>query len=95
MFSAGMATPPCRRSFFWTEGSQHPCPRTKAIRFGERAKLELIAQFFDLTNRANYGNNYSGNIRSSQFQKVQGYITPSGVTIPHSFSAELGAQFRF
>jgi len=68
---------------------------SKAIHFGEKAKLDLIAQFFDLTNRANYGNNYSGAVRSSSFQKPQGYITPSGVTIPHSFSAELGAQFRF
>ncbi|HYL74771.1 MAG TPA: carboxypeptidase regulatory-like domain-containing protein [Bryobacteraceae bacterium] len=68
---------------------------SKAIRFGERAKLDLIAQFFDLTNRANYGNNYNGAVRSSSFGTPQGYITPSGVTIPHSFSAELGAQFRF
>jgi hypothetical protein len=68
----------------------------KAIRFGERAKLNFIAQVFDLTNRANYGQNFGVTVRSpSTFMKPQGFITPSGTTIPHSLSAELGAQFRF
>lgn len=68
---------------------------SKEFRFGERARLEFIFQAFDVTNRANFGNNYVGNIRSSQFMQPNGFITPSGVIVPRSFSGELGAQFRF
>lgn len=68
---------------------------SKELRFGEKARLELIFQAFDLTNRANFGNNYVGNIRSSKFMQPNGFITPSGVIVPRSFSGEFGAQFRF
>ncbi|HYM06187.1 MAG TPA: carboxypeptidase regulatory-like domain-containing protein [Terriglobales bacterium] len=68
---------------------------SKTVKLGERARLELIFQAFDLTNRANFGNNYVGNIRSSQFMQPNGFITPSGVIVPRSFSGEIGAQFRF
>lgn len=68
---------------------------SKAFRFGDRASLEFIAQGFDITNRANFGSNYVGNIRSSQFRQPNGFITPNGVIVPRSFSGELGMQFRF
>ena len=68
---------------------------SKEIKFGERAKLKLIFQAFDLTNRANFGNNFDGNIRSTTFGKPLGFITPSGVIVPRSFSGEFGAQFIF
>jgi hypothetical protein len=68
---------------------------SKDIKFNERAKLRLIFQAFDLTNRANFGNNFDGNIRSSTFGKPTGFITPSGVFVPRSFSGEFGAQFIF
>jgi hypothetical protein len=67
----------------------------KRIRFGERAGLEVFFQGFDITDRANFGGNYNNNIRSSTFQTPNGFMTPSGVTVPHSFSGEFGAQFRF
>ena len=67
----------------------------KNLKFGERMNLQLLAQFFDLFNRANFGNNFSGNIQSSQFLKHTGFITPSGVVVPKSFRAEFGAEFRF
>jgi len=57
--------------------------------------LQLLGQFFDLFNRANFGNNFSGNIHSSQFLQHTGFITPSGVVVPKSFRAEFGAEFRF
>ena len=38
---------------------------SKNINFGERMKLQLVAQAFNLTNRANYGNDYNGNIASA------------------------------
>ncbi len=63
--------------------------------FHERYNLQLMFQAFDLTNRANYGGNFSGNIRSTNFGKPAGFITPAGVILPHSFSGEFGATFRF
>ncbi|MBO0723974.1 MAG: hypothetical protein J2P52_00115, partial [Blastocatellia bacterium] len=68
---------------------------SKDIKFGERFKLKLLFQAFDLTNRANFGNNFDGNINSSTFGKPTGFITPSGVFVPRSFSGEFGAQFIF
>jgi len=75
---------------------------SKDIKFSERAKLKLIFQAFDLTNRANFGNNFDGNIRNfntdptkSTFRKPIDFITPSGVIVPRSFSVEFGAQFIF
>ncbi|PYT73416.1 MAG: hypothetical protein DMG39_06520 [Acidobacteria bacterium] len=67
----------------------------KNIELGEKMNLQLLAQFFDLFNRANFGNNFGGNIRSSQFLQHTGFITPSGVIVPKSFRAEFGAEFRF
>ena len=67
----------------------------KNIKFGERAGLRLISQFFDLTNRTNFGNNFFGNVQNAQFGKPAGYITPSGTIVPKSFRAEFGAEFRF
>jgi outer membrane receptor protein involved in Fe transport len=68
---------------------------SKDVKFGERAKLTLIFQAFDLTNRANFGNNFDGNIRNATFGKPTGFITPSGVIVPRSFSGEFGAKFSF
>jgi hypothetical protein len=45
------------------------------FRFGERAKLEVSFQAFDLTNRARFGTGYGGNIRTSTFQQPTGFIT--------------------
>jgi hypothetical protein len=68
---------------------------SKNFRFGEERKLTVLFQMFDVTNRANFGNNYVGNIRSSSFGQPNGFITPSGVIVPHSFSGEVGVRFTF
>ncbi|HEV8148454.1 MAG TPA: hypothetical protein VGP79_18820, partial [Bryobacteraceae bacterium] len=68
---------------------------SKTVKIGERARVELIFQAFDLTDRANFGNRYVGNIKATNFGQPNGFITPAGVIVPRSFSAELGAQFRF
>ncbi len=67
----------------------------KNLKFGDKMNLQLLGQFFDLFNRANFGNNFSGNIHSSLFLQHTGFITPSGVVVPKSFRAEFGAEFRF
>jgi hypothetical protein len=68
---------------------------SKNFKFGEKYNLRLISQFFDVTNRANYGGNYTGVVTDPNFRQPAGYITPSGVIIPQSFRAEFGAEFRF
>src|SRR5207237_3300218 len=68
---------------------------SKMIKFGEQKNLKLIFQGFDLTNRANYGNNYFTNVRTATFGTPAGYITGSGTIVPKSFRAEFGGQFTF
>ena len=68
---------------------------TKNFNIGERSKLQLIFQMFDLTNRANFGNNFVGDVRQSTFGTPNAFITPSGVYVPHSFSGEVGVRFSF
>jgi hypothetical protein len=68
---------------------------SKTVKFGEKAQLDLIFQAFDLTNRANFGANYYTSVRSSTFGTPAGFITPSGVIVPRSFSGEFGAKFSF
>lgn len=67
----------------------------KFINFGEKARLELFFQAFDLTNHANFGTSYGGNIRTSTFEQPTGFITSSGVIVPRSFAGEFGARFSF
>ena len=68
----------------------------KDIKIAERAKLQLVAQAFNLTNRANYGNNYNNNIATaSTFGHPGGFINPSSTTIPRSTWGELGLRFTF
>jgi hypothetical protein len=68
----------------------------KNIKFGERMNLQLIAQAFNLTNRANYGNNFGNNIASaSQFGHPVGFIAPASTIIPHALWGELGVRFTF
>jgi outer membrane receptor protein involved in Fe transport len=73
---------------------------SKNIKFGERMNLQLVAQAFNLTNRANYGNNFGANAAASiadptRFGHPQGFINPSSTIIPKSIWGELGARFTF
>src|SRR4030095_10252095 len=68
---------------------------TKNFKIKERANLQAIFQVFDLTNRANFGNNYVTDVRQSNFATPSNFITPSGVTVPHSLSAEFGLRITF
>jgi hypothetical protein len=68
----------------------------KNIKLGERMNLELIAQAFNLTNRANYGNDYNNNISSpATFGHPAGFLNPSSTTIPRSLWSEFGVRFTF
>ena len=68
----------------------------KNIKLGERMNLQLIAQAFNLTNRANYGNNFSLSIADpSTFGHAQGFINPSTTFTPRSLWSEFGVRFSF
>ncbi len=67
----------------------------KNIKFKERANLQIIAEAFNLTNRANYGNNFNASIASGSFNKPVGFIGPSSVIIPRATWGELGFRFTF
>jgi hypothetical protein len=68
----------------------------KNFKFREHTGLSLIFQVFDLTNRSNFGNNFGTSVRDlTTFRKPIAFITPSGVIVPHSLSAEVGARFSF
>ncbi|MBV8553171.1 MAG: TonB-dependent receptor [Acidobacteriaceae bacterium] len=68
----------------------------KNIKLGEKANMELVGQAFNLTNRANYGNDYNDNIANqSTFGHPAGFFNPSSTTIPRSLWSEFGVRFTF
>jgi hypothetical protein len=68
----------------------------KNVKLGEKMKLQFVAQAFNLTNRANYGNNFSGDISSPDtFSHAAGFINPSSTTTPRSLWSEFGVRFSF
>ncbi|MCU1285975.1 MAG: TonB-dependent receptor [Acidobacteriales bacterium] len=69
---------------------------TKNFRFGDRMNFQMIAQAFNLTNRANYGNNFHGDIGSpSNFGTPAGFINPTSTNTPRSLTGEFGFRFTF
>jgi hypothetical protein len=68
----------------------------KNVKLGEKMKLQFVAQAFNLTNRANYGNNFSGDISdAASFGHASGFINPSSTTTPRSLWSEFGVRFSF
>jgi len=75
----------------------------KNFKIGERANVQIVAQAFNLTNKANYGNNFGGDISSSvaagaaspSFGHPVGFIAPTATFIPRSIWGELGVHFTF
>jgi len=68
---------------------------TKSFKFGEQRELQIIAQAFNLTNRANYGNDFDSTITSPTFGRPANFIAPSSTTIPRSLTGEFGVRFTF
>jgi hypothetical protein len=67
----------------------------KNFKFGERVNIQLVAQAFNLTNRANYGNNFGDNIASSTLGHPTGFFAPNATFIPRSIWGEFGVHFTF
>jgi outer membrane receptor protein involved in Fe transport len=57
--------------------------------------LQLNFQGFNLTNRANYGNNFTETITSSNFGKASGFMNPTSSSTAKAFVGEFGARFTF
>ena len=67
----------------------------KNIRLGEHRNLQLAFQAFNLTNHANYGNNFGIVAGSPQFRHPIGFINPTSSYLPRAFTGEFGARFTF
>ncbi|HET8890472.1 MAG TPA: carboxypeptidase regulatory-like domain-containing protein [Candidatus Angelobacter sp.] len=68
----------------------------KNLKMGEGRNLQLIFQAFNLTNHANYGNNFGTSSNdSTTFRKAIGFINPTSTYLPRSFQGEFGARFSF
>jgi Carboxypeptidase regulatory-like domain/TonB dependent receptor-like, beta-barrel len=68
----------------------------KNFKFRERYNLQIVAQAFNLTNRANYGNDFGANIASpSTFGHPIGFINPASTITPRSVWGEFGFRFTF
>jgi outer membrane receptor protein involved in Fe transport len=68
----------------------------KNFKLGEHVNLQLIAQAFNLTNRANYGNDFGNSIASPDtFGHPVGFINPTSTTTPRSLWSEFGFRLSF
>ncbi len=67
----------------------------KNIKLGEHRNLQLMFQAFNLTNHANYGNNFDGTTGLPTFGHPIGFINPTSSTLPRAFTGEFGARFSF
>jgi hypothetical protein len=68
----------------------------KNFMIGEKMNLALIAQAFNLTNRANYGNNFNRDIGdAASFGTPAGFINPTSTYTPRSLWGEFGFRFSF
>ena len=71
----------------------------KTVQLHDRYNVNLFFQAFNLTNRANYGGNYLGNISSyaagTTKLAAEGFVNPGSNIIAHSFTGEFGARFSF
>ena len=69
---------------------------SKNFRIGERVNIQLVAQAFNLTNRANYGNNFGDSVASAAtFGHPAGFFAPNATFIPRSIWGEFGVHFTF
>jgi hypothetical protein len=67
----------------------------KNLKLGEHRNLQLMFQAFNLTNHANYGNNFDGTEGLPTFGHPIGFINPTSSLLPRSFTGEFGARFSF
>jgi hypothetical protein len=79
---------------------------TKYFKFGERAKLSIFAEFYNLLNRSNFCNSYEEDVNVSTYNTPRAFCSGpsnaanggvsgySAAAVP-SLHAELGLRFEF
>ncbi len=67
----------------------------KNIKLGEKRNLQLMFQAFNLTNHANYGNNFGTTVDDPTFKQPIGFINPTSSVAARAFTGEFGARFSF
>jgi hypothetical protein len=71
---------------------------TKNFGLSPRNRISLFAEFYNILNRANFGNSYFGNAFSpATYNQPNGYLGGIGstTTIPISFQVQFGARYAF
>lgn len=68
---------------------------TKNVKLGENRNLQLMFQAFNLTDHANYGNDFGGTVGLGSFGHPLGFINPTSTLLPRAFTGEFGARFSF
>jgi hypothetical protein len=64
---------------------------TKFFNLGGDKKVGIFVELFNLTNTANFGGQYSGNFRSTNFQQPTALVPSIG----YSRQVQLGGRFLF
>jgi len=68
----------------------------KIFKLSERAQLRLIWEFYNLTNRSNFCNNFGTSANASDFQQPQGYCGgQGGPAFTGAFRSQYGLRFQF
>jgi hypothetical protein len=71
---------------------------TKNFSLADGRKISAFAEFYNVLNRANFGNNYGGNAFSpATYNQPTGYLGGIGSTstIPSSFQVQFGGRYTF
>jgi hypothetical protein len=65
-------------------------------RLHEGMNIGFFFESFNLTNRTNFGNRFSGNVRSTLYQTTLGLSTTTyGIVVAAPYQAQLGFRFTF
>jgi hypothetical protein len=71
---------------------------TKHLTMSDNRRVSLFAEFYNMLNRANFGNSYGGNqFAPATYNQPLGYLggIASTTTIPISFQVQFGGRFSF
>jgi outer membrane receptor protein involved in Fe transport len=68
---------------------------SKNVKLGTKRRLQLSFQGFNLTNRANYGNNFYYIPSAPNFMKPAGFTNPTSSSTAKAFIGEFGTRFTF
>jgi hypothetical protein len=71
---------------------------TKHVTMANNRRLSLFAEFYNILNRANFGNSYGGNaFAPATYNQPIGYLggIASTTTIPISFQMQFGGRYSF